>query len=62
MFGGEEVDTEDDVTDHEGRIRTFAHERGNWASYVYIPGMKPYSKLAVKHFKMVRQSIFFLFI
>lgn len=22
---------------HKGRIRTFAHERGNWATYVYVP-------------------------
>ncbi|KAJ8924948.1 hypothetical protein NQ315_001113 [Exocentrus adspersus] len=22
---------------HEGRLRSFAHERGNWATYVYVP-------------------------
>lgn len=27
----------DNPTDHEGRLRSFAHERGNWATYVYIP-------------------------
>ncbi|XP_053552891.1 U6 snRNA phosphodiesterase 1 [Bombina bombina] len=27
----------DDVTKHGGRIRNFKHERGNWATYVYIP-------------------------
>ena len=27
----------DDSASHGGRIRTFAHERGNWASFVYIP-------------------------
>ncbi|XP_065371899.1 U6 snRNA phosphodiesterase 1 [Calliphora vicina] len=32
---------DDDVTDdpskHDGRIRSFKHERGNWATYVCIP-------------------------
>ncbi|XP_017057644.1 U6 snRNA phosphodiesterase [Drosophila ficusphila] len=32
---------EDDVIDdpslHGGRIRSFKHERGNWATYVYVP-------------------------
>lgn len=23
--------------EHEGRIRSFPHERGNWATYAYIP-------------------------
>ncbi|KAE8609294.1 hypothetical protein XENTR_v10011768 [Xenopus tropicalis] len=27
----------DDRTKHGGRIRSFTHERGNWATYVYIP-------------------------
>ncbi|XP_068917572.1 U6 snRNA phosphodiesterase 1 [Tenebrio molitor] len=27
----------DDPSSHEGRIRSFPHERGNWATYVYIP-------------------------
>ncbi|VEN52357.1 unnamed protein product [Callosobruchus maculatus] len=27
----------DDPTVHGGRIRTFGHVRGNWASYAYIP-------------------------
>uniref|UniRef100_A0A1B6DVD8 U6 snRNA phosphodiesterase 1 n=1 Tax=Clastoptera arizonana TaxID=38151 RepID=A0A1B6DVD8_9HEMI len=22
---------------HDGRVRTFAHERGNWSTYVFIP-------------------------
>lgn len=32
--------TEEEINNpelHEGRIRSFAHERGNWASFVYIP-------------------------
>lgn len=27
----------DDPSKHDGRIRSFKHERGNWATYVYIP-------------------------
>lgn len=27
----------DDPSEHDGRVRTFAHERGNWATFVYIP-------------------------
>ena len=30
-------DYEDDPSSHQGRIRTFAHLRGNWATYVYVP-------------------------
>lgn len=34
-------DDKDNVNDqhesHNGRIRSFAHERGNWATYVFIP-------------------------
>ncbi|KAH8418538.1 hypothetical protein KR009_012164, partial [Drosophila setifemur] len=35
----EELDDEffDDPTQHGGRIRSFKHERGNWATYVYVP-------------------------
>jgi len=36
MFGGQD-EAFDDPGLHEGRIRSFAHERGNWASLVYIP-------------------------
>ncbi|XP_059617294.1 U6 snRNA phosphodiesterase 1 [Phlebotomus argentipes] len=28
---------EDVPEDHEGRIRSFAHERGNWATFCFIP-------------------------
>lgn len=27
----------DDCSKHEGRLRTFPHERGNWATHVYVP-------------------------
>ena len=26
----------DDPTLHEGRLRTFSHEKNNWATYVYV--------------------------
>ncbi|XP_076633404.1 U6 snRNA phosphodiesterase 1 [Colletes latitarsis] len=29
-------DTNDDPLEHEGRVRSFKHERGNWATLVYI--------------------------
>lgn len=32
----EKTAPEDDPELHGGRIRTFAHERGNWASYCYF--------------------------
>ncbi|XP_070575818.1 U6 snRNA phosphodiesterase 1-like [Ptychodera flava] len=28
---------EDGSTQHQGRIRSFPHEQGNWATFVYIP-------------------------
>ena len=31
--GGAKGDT------HEGRVRAFPHVRGNWATFVFIPGM-----------------------
>jgi hypothetical protein len=34
-----EKDHEDDPSKHGGRVRTFAHEKGNWATLVYIPCM-----------------------
>lgn len=34
----EEVDSQtEDTSLHGGRIRSFKHERGNWATYVYLP-------------------------
>ena len=32
----EEEVVHDDPTLHEGRIRTFSHEKNNWATYVYV--------------------------
>ncbi|XP_052583281.1 U6 snRNA phosphodiesterase 1 isoform X5 [Peromyscus californicus insignis] len=37
MFSSTEEGPEDDSTKHGGRIRTFPHERGNWATHIYIP-------------------------
>jgi len=38
MFGDQDKScVQDDPALHEGRIRSFAHERGNWASLIYIP-------------------------
>ncbi|KAM5263321.1 U6 snRNA phosphodiesterase 1 isoform 2-T2 [Ctenodactylus gundi] len=37
MFPGTEDQPEDDSAKHGGRVRTFPHERGNWATHVYIP-------------------------
>ncbi|KAM7362315.1 U6 snRNA phosphodiesterase 1 [Cochliomyia hominivorax] len=33
----EDDDVIDDPSKHDGRIRSFKHERGNWATYVYVP-------------------------
>ncbi|XP_071973052.1 U6 snRNA phosphodiesterase 1 isoform X2 [Engystomops pustulosus] len=35
MFPDSDVPHHDDITKHGGRVRSFGHERGNWASYVY---------------------------
>lgn len=35
--GDQQPPTETDTSLHEGRIRSFPHVRGNWASYIYIP-------------------------
>ncbi|XP_064414516.1 U6 snRNA phosphodiesterase 1 [Latimeria chalumnae] len=38
MFGeGEEEEGHEDRARHSGRMRTFPHERGNWATHVYVP-------------------------
>ncbi|XP_049478319.1 U6 snRNA phosphodiesterase 1 [Panthera uncia] len=37
MFLGTEEGPEDDSAKHGGRVRTFPHERGNWATHVYVP-------------------------
>ena len=28
---------EETVTHHDGRVRSFPHVRGNWATHVYVP-------------------------
>ncbi|XP_077982985.1 U6 snRNA phosphodiesterase 1-like isoform X1 [Glandiceps talaboti] len=35
--GTDRKSSNDDDNEHKGRIRSFAHEAGNWATYVYIP-------------------------
>ncbi|XP_015258099.1 PREDICTED: U6 snRNA phosphodiesterase [Cyprinodon variegatus] len=41
MFPDDDDDDDDALTEdsslHGGRIRSFKHERGNWATYVYLP-------------------------
>ncbi|OWK15776.1 USB1 [Cervus elaphus hippelaphus] len=37
MFPGTEEGPVDDSAKHGGRVRTFPHERGNWATHVYVP-------------------------
>ncbi|XP_076449710.1 U6 snRNA phosphodiesterase 1-like isoform X2 [Babylonia areolata] len=37
MFGDRQRDKEDDPKQHGGRVRSFPHVEGNWASFVYIP-------------------------
>lgn len=33
----EEQWTDNSEEEHGGRLRSFQHERGNWATYVYFP-------------------------
>ncbi|XP_036008036.1 U6 snRNA phosphodiesterase [Fundulus heteroclitus] len=38
MFPDDDHDSQtEDSSLHGGRVRTFKHERGNWATYVYLP-------------------------
>ncbi|XP_042352562.1 U6 snRNA phosphodiesterase [Plectropomus leopardus] len=37
MFPDEEDSQTEDSSLHGGRLRSFKHERGNWATYVYFP-------------------------
>ncbi|XP_006878794.1 PREDICTED: U6 snRNA phosphodiesterase isoform X2 [Elephantulus edwardii] len=37
MFPSTNEGPEDDSAKHGGRVRTFPHERGNWATHVYLP-------------------------
>ena len=37
MFESTSQLKEDDPMAHGGKIRSFPHVRGNWASFVYIP-------------------------
>ncbi|KAL3275219.1 hypothetical protein HHI36_019988 [Cryptolaemus montrouzieri] len=33
---------EDKPSEHQGRVRSFQHERGNWATFIYIPYQSHY--------------------
>ncbi|KAG5839778.1 U6 snRNA phosphodiesterase [Anguilla anguilla] len=37
MFSEPEDPSTEDSSLHGGRVRSFQHERGNWATYVYLP-------------------------
>lgn len=37
MFPDEVSSETEDSSLHDGRVRSFKHERGNWATYVYFP-------------------------
>lgn len=38
LFDGNKEDhLEDNPESHDGRIRSFPHQRGNWSTYVYVP-------------------------
>ncbi|XP_033126096.1 U6 snRNA phosphodiesterase-like [Anneissia japonica] len=37
MFGGDDVTDADKLSCHQGRVRSFPHEEGSWATYVYVP-------------------------
>ncbi|XP_050745102.1 U6 snRNA phosphodiesterase 1 isoform X2 [Drosophila biarmipes] len=50
-------DVVDDPALHGGRIRSFKHERGNWATYVYVPAaacadqLEEFQAEAIAHLK-----------
>lgn len=35
-------DHKDNPEEHEGRIRSFPHERGAWSTYIYFPSIYIY--------------------
>ena len=37
IFSNAMADTGDSTKIHQGRKRTFAHERGNWATHIFLP-------------------------
>lgn len=57
----EELDPQtEDRSLHGGRIRSFKHERGNWATYVYIPCESINSPPHPYSFSSVMNLVFFL--
>ncbi|KAM4012773.1 U6 snRNA phosphodiesterase 1 isoform 1-T2 [Anomaloglossus baeobatrachus] len=44
MVSSPDAEHHDDVGEHGGRLRSFRHERGNWASYVYV-AFRPHEEL-----------------
>lgn len=50
----------DNPSQHGGRVRSFKHERGNWATYVYIPVRYPdlYLDLADELMEMLKDLNF----
>lgn len=48
MFPDEDDPQTEESSLHGGRVRSFKHERGNWATYVYFP-RKSNSKVEKNH-------------
>ncbi|XP_074864820.1 U6 snRNA phosphodiesterase 1 isoform X2 [Carettochelys insculpta] len=58
MFRDQEEEVTDDSTKHGGRVRNFPHERGNWATYVYLPCRYAVSLTAMEEFHLsLSQSV-----
>uniref|UniRef100_K7F978 U6 snRNA phosphodiesterase 1 n=1 Tax=Pelodiscus sinensis TaxID=13735 RepID=K7F978_PELSI len=62
MFRDQEEEFTDDNTKHGGRVRNFPHERGNWATYVYLPckiqeGVLELVELLVSHCRRYTVSL-----
>jgi hypothetical protein len=67
----EEEQGVESCADHEGRVRSFPHVRGNWATHVYVPihlsddvitGLTSFGKKLNKYFRLVRTLSFLIII